>query len=363
MIRNNKGKTVISSVVILIPALTGLILWDRLPDSMAVHFGSGGSADGFAGKYFAVFGLPLILLAVHILGLWLTSRDKNQEGQNRKALGIIFWIVPCLSLICSGIIYAAALGREPDVMFFVPVILGVLFIILGNYLPKIRQNRTLGIKIYWTLNNEENWNLTHRFAGKVWVAAGIIMLLSALLPVNRMLAVSAAALFIAVILPVIYSWRIYKRHREAGTGYKKGPRSRNEKTALGVTGVLTAVILIAVSVLMFTGNIGVRYGEDSFKIEADYYQDLEIRYADIDRMQYREDLKAGSRTYGFGSPRLSMGTYRNDELGSYTRYSYTRCGDCVVMEIGGKILVLNGKDRESTKEIYESLSEKMNGSR
>ena len=66
-----------------------------------------------------------------------------------------------------GIMYRAAFGKEFDLAFFMPAMLGVMFIFIGNYLPKVKQNRTLGIKISWALNNEENWNKTHRFGGKV----------------------------------------------------------------------------------------------------------------------------------------------------------------------------------------------------
>ena len=85
---------------------------------------------------------------------------------------MMFWIVPACSLVTSGILYRAASGKELGPAMLVPVLLGMLFLWVGNYFPKLRRNRTLGIKVSWTLGNEENWNRTHRFAGKVWVCGG-----------------------------------------------------------------------------------------------------------------------------------------------------------------------------------------------
>ena len=96
---------------------------------------------------------------------------------------MIFWILPVVSLFTNGIMYRTAFGKEFDLAVFVPALLGVMFIFIGNYLPKVKQNRTLGIKISWTLNNEENWNKTHRFGGKVWVVGGLIMLFSVFPPI------------------------------------------------------------------------------------------------------------------------------------------------------------------------------------
>ena len=69
---------------------------------------------------------------------------------------MVFWILPIISLFANGIMYRAAFGKEFDLAFFMPAMLGVMFIFIGNYLPKVKQNRTLGIKISWALNNEEN---------------------------------------------------------------------------------------------------------------------------------------------------------------------------------------------------------------
>ena len=96
-----------------------------------------------------------------------------------------------------------------------PVFVGLLFLILGNYLPKLRRNRIMGIKLPWTLASEENWTRTHRAAGFTWVAAGLLMLLSALLRLHGP-TVTVVLLALAVGIPVLYSYLYYRRHEKGG---------------------------------------------------------------------------------------------------------------------------------------------------
>lgn len=90
MIKQNKTKILLSSAVILLPAVYGIIMWNHLPDTMATHWGADGITDGTAGKVLAVFGLPLLYLLVHLFCLWLTLRDQEKRRQSRKALEMIF---------------------------------------------------------------------------------------------------------------------------------------------------------------------------------------------------------------------------------------------------------------------------------
>ena len=219
MIRNNKGKTIISSILILLPILVGLLLWDVLPNDMVTHWGADGNPGGIQTKAFAVFLMPCIFLAIHLLCLGITGLDRKQKNQNKKALNLVFWILPVASCFVSGMIYAMALGKEYSYELFVPILLGCLFLFVGNYMPKVKQNRTLGIRLSWTLQNEENWNLTHRFGGKVWVIGGLMLLFSVFTPVSVMVGIMVADILAMVILPFAYSYRIYRRHQKEGIVY------------------------------------------------------------------------------------------------------------------------------------------------
>ena len=357
MVKRYKKALLLSSVVILLPILAGLILWNRLPSRMPTHWGFGGTVDGWSGKAFAVFGLPLILLAVHWLCVWGTSLDSGNRDQNRKVTGLVLWICPVLSWFTSGIMYAAALDVEVDFVRVTLLLIGIMFVVIGNYLPKCKQNHTIGIRIPWTLNDEENWNATHRVGGRIWVAGGAVLLAGCALPEKFAVTLMIVLLPVLTVAPILYSWLYHKKQAREGhvptaSGEKK-PLSRKAK--IGST-VGLAAVLVLVAVLMFTGDIEVRCDEDSFTVEADYYQDLTVEYAAVDSIEYRETDKAGVRTFGFGSARLLMGQFKNDAFGTHTRYSYTQCDACVVVTAGEKILVLSGKDADSTRAIYEELS-------
>lgn len=219
MLKRNKLKIILSSIIVLLPILFGIIYWNDLPDIMAIHWGPNGKADGFSSKAFTVIALPLILLVIHLACVFFTLLDKNQKEQNKKVLAIMFWIVPAISIIANAAIYKNAFGNGFQMKSWISILLGLMFIFIGNYLPKIKQNKTIGIKVFWTLNNEENWNKTHRFSGKLWVLCGVIMLFSIFLPINVILLVFICSLS-AVAIPFAYSYNIYRRHKKEGIVYK-----------------------------------------------------------------------------------------------------------------------------------------------
>lgn len=359
MIKKNKGKAILSSLLTLLPILLGLALWNDLPENMVSHWGGDGVADGSAPKAFIVFGLPLILLALHWLCLLVTSVEQKGKTQNPKIIATLFWIMPLLSIVISGIIYGVALDVAFPFERLISPVVGLSFVFIGNYLPKTTRNRTYGIKLPWTLGNDENWQKTHRMAGKIWVIVGILLVFSVLLPVVTALVVVIAAVLPAAIIPTVYSYSLYKKHQKEGIVYETAPKSKGEKTVMRIGMVLVPIILILIAVLLFAGDISLEYGEESFTVKAFTMSDLTISYDEVESVTYREQYSAGSRVMGFGSPRLSLGTFKNEEFGRYTLYAYTGVKNCVVLTRGDKVLVITGKTEADTKAIYEALVAKI----
>ena len=207
MLKANKKTLVLASVVTVLPVLAGLLLWDRLPDEMATHFGLGG-ADGYSGKAAAVFGLPLLLLAVEWALALILSKDPKKQNISPRLAAMSLWLVPLVSLACAAAVYAHNLGYRTDAAFTAALLVGVLLIIIGNYLPKARQNYTVGVKLPWTLANEENWNRTHRLAGFLWVAGGILAVVAALAGVASVKRLLALFLVLALV-PAVYSFWLH----------------------------------------------------------------------------------------------------------------------------------------------------------
>lgn len=208
MIKKNLKLLIITSVIILLPIAAGLILWNQLPESMPSHWNFQGEIDGYSSKAFVVFGLPLMMLAFQWLCVLATNADPKKSNHPEKVLHLVFWLIPIITVGMSIATYLAALGQNIRMEVIMPIVLGFVFVIVGNYLPKCKQNYTIGIKIPWTLNSEENWNKTHRFAGILWVIGGIIIMCTSFF--GGFLLFFPIVLVLAIV-PFVYSFILYKK--------------------------------------------------------------------------------------------------------------------------------------------------------
>ena len=207
-----KKTMILTSIVMLIPILIGVLLWDRLPEQVATHFDFEGNPNGWTSRGFTVFGIPLFLLVCQWITAAATLSDPKHKNLSEKVFKLILWLVPIVSLILVFVTYGYALGYETSEGSIAFAIMGIFFIVIGNYLPKCRQNYTVGIKIPWTLHDEENWNHTHRMAGYLWMLGGLIMLANIFLKWDWLFAVVLA---VAVLVPMIYSYWYYRKHGSA----------------------------------------------------------------------------------------------------------------------------------------------------
>ena len=359
MIKKYKWQLLISSVVTLLPILFGVIFWNQLPASMTSHWGADGVADGTASKAFIVFGFPLLLLAINWLLLFVSLVVEKKNNQNEKMVRICYSIMPALSLVVHTAIYSIALGKEWDFLAIIPVFVGSMLLIIGNYMPKTTRNRTMGIKLPWTMGNDENWQKTHRLGGKIYFWGGLAVIASAVLPIKPMIAVLIVVIAVIVLVPTVYSYVLYRKHKAAGIVYEPVFDKKSDKTALWITAIMVPLILVGVTVLMVTGNIELQYNNADFQIIASYSDDLTIKYDEIDSVEYRETFDIGSRYMGFNSARIFTGTYQNEEFDRYTLYGYTGGEGAVVLKKGDQVLVIVAKTAAETKAIYDTLAAKI----
>jgi len=192
--------TVITTLITLLPIALGIALYDRLPEVVATHWNIHNRPDGWSSRAMAVFGIPCIMAALNLVCGGATDRLQS-EGVPKRVLALCRWIIPMLSLILVPVMLYSAMGVSFDMGRIVCSILGIMFIIIGNYLPKCRRNGVVGIKIPWTLSSDENWDKTHRFAGFVWIVCGGLAIVGGWTkPV-----VVIVALVAMILLPVVYS--------------------------------------------------------------------------------------------------------------------------------------------------------------
>lgn len=209
MIKNKKIMFIITSAITLLPIIAGLILWNRLPEELPTHWDASGNVNGYSGKAYAVFGMPLALTAVHLVCSFASFADPKTKNINEKIFGLVLWICPVMSIVCMTATYSQAFGYDIGVEFIMPFILGIIVMVIGNYMPKCKQNYTVGIKLPWTMNSEENWNKTHRLAGILWVIGGIIICVTSFLG-NFMILFSV--IMVIAIVPMVYSYLYYRKH-------------------------------------------------------------------------------------------------------------------------------------------------------
>ena len=144
MLKANKKTLIIASIVTLLPVLIGISFWSRLPDTMATHFGTNNQANGFSSKPVAVFGIPLLCLAVLWIGAVVTANDPRKQNISPKMFTLGLWIAPIVSLLGAALMYPVNLGYTVDITYVGGLAVGLLLIFVGNYAPKARQNYTIG---------------------------------------------------------------------------------------------------------------------------------------------------------------------------------------------------------------------------
>lgn len=198
----------LSSILCIVPFIVSLMFYKDLPARIATHWNSDGTPNGFMPKLLGAFAIPTIIFVSHILIHFVLKIDyKEEENPNAlKVLGI--WIAPLISVVVQTIIIVNAISKPINVYTYVSLGIGILFIIIGNYLPKSRQNVVVGIKLPWTLKSEENWNKTNRLTGYIWIIGGIIMIITGFFNMGWIMCIS---IIFMLIIPIIYSYTQFRK--------------------------------------------------------------------------------------------------------------------------------------------------------
>ena len=200
---------IISTLCCFIPTILCLFIYDKLPNELPVHFGANGSADGFVSKQIFVYVMPFAYALLNIFLNVFLNNDPKRKNSSKVIFTISKWLVPILTVLFSFISILSSLYKQVDTGLYVLSLMGLVFIIIGNYLPKCKQNYTVGIKLPWTLNSEENWNKTHRLAGYVFMLCGIMQIVFTFFKLNSFVLISSIILML--LIPTVYSFILYKQ--------------------------------------------------------------------------------------------------------------------------------------------------------
>ena len=206
----NKTLMLATTALCLSPIAMGLMYYSKLPEQMAIHFDSAGSPDNYASKAFVVFGIPALMALVNLVVHLVLDSDPKKAGSSPIMIALGKWSIPAICVFLMPVTIFYSLGRNVNIATIVPIFVGLVFIAIGNYLPKCRQNYTVGIKLPWTLASEENWRRTHRFGGVTFIISGVLMIAAGIWPIGFSGAI-IIVLALTLVGPAIYSYSMYKR--------------------------------------------------------------------------------------------------------------------------------------------------------
>lgn len=204
---------IISTILCIIPMIFSILLYNKLPEKIPTHFNINGEVDSYESKLFVCILLPIMLCIVNILLNIILNNDPKKQNHNETLLTIFKFIIPLISLIFIPSSILISLGFNINIAIIAPIFISIIFILIGNYLPKCRPNYTMGIRLPWTLNNENNWIKTHRLSGFLWVISGLILLLTTLINKNLSFYVLIISIILTVIIPCIYSFILFKKSK------------------------------------------------------------------------------------------------------------------------------------------------------
>lgn len=200
--------TLITTLLCLVPIAIGTELQNKLPSEIPINYGFNNEARTLASKWIVIFLLPLILALVNLF-VNLTLTEKNRQRIGKRLSAVLIWLVPLLSVVVSMFLILKPLGLPLKAGSLVFSIISVIFIIIGNYIPKCRPNSYVGYRLSWIMNDEELWMKTHRFSGFVLVIAGFASLVASFFAIGKY--VFLVCLVIIIFVPLIYSLAIKKK--------------------------------------------------------------------------------------------------------------------------------------------------------
>ncbi|NWG33381.1 MAG: SdpI family protein [Chloroflexi bacterium] len=204
--------TITSLVLILAATLAGILLWNRLPDPMPSHWNAAGEIDGYMPKFWGVFLMPIVTLA--LLGLFLVIPHIDPLKANiAKFIGTFnVFIVAFVAymLYIYALTLSAALGVPFNMTVMLLPVVGLLFIGVGYMMGKAKRNFFIGIRTPWTLSSETVWDETHKLGSKLFMLAGVVTIVSAFLGESGVWLL-IAAIFIAAFIPILYSYILWRR--------------------------------------------------------------------------------------------------------------------------------------------------------
>jgi len=199
--------------IVLLPFIYLAFIWNELPNKVPMHWNIKGEIDRYGDKIELIIIPFLLPLLVYLIFLVVPKIDpKNKLNKMGGKLNTIkFLLTTFMSILALFIIYTAKNQSFTNPNYIV-LLIGVLFIILGNYFKTIKPNYFIGIRTPWTLENENIWKETHKLGGKIWFIGGILVVIfSLILDKSLNFTIFLIITGLITIIPIVYSYLMYKK--------------------------------------------------------------------------------------------------------------------------------------------------------
>ena len=212
---NNKTTNKIIGGILLVSLAVTLFYYPRVPDIIPTHWGISGRIDATGPKYmlFVFWGLALFVNVIMLFAEKIEPK-KGSYAKFPKVFNILRVFIT--ALLCGLELLTIAFAFTPDfadmnsIMY---ITMGLMFVLLGNYMPKVKHNYTFGIKVPWTLASENVWNKTHRMAGPRWIAGGIAIMGGVFMPPEIAFVIMFAVILLLVVAPMVYSYIEFRKEK------------------------------------------------------------------------------------------------------------------------------------------------------
>ncbi|MFA5155547.1 MAG: DUF1648 domain-containing protein [Patescibacteria group bacterium] len=202
-------------LLIVLSAVIAVYFYQHFPDRVPTHWDFSGQVDGYSSRAVGAFIMPLMMLGLYLLFLFIPYLDPRREQyaafagtyhQFKNLLVAFFFVISILTGL-SGLGYAVNIG------FLIPVLIGLLFILIGSLLHRVKMNWFMGIRTPWTMSSETVWDKTHALSGRVFMLSGLLIAATALVANPWKLILFIAAIAILVLALPVYSYVLFRQEK------------------------------------------------------------------------------------------------------------------------------------------------------
>ncbi|MCX6745161.1 MAG: SdpI family protein [Candidatus Parcubacteria bacterium] len=211
---------IIPLLLIIISVVASFYFYANFPEQVPMHWNIAGQVDGWGSKTTGAIILPLVIIAMYVMFLLIPYLDpkKDRYEQFVKVYHIFKNYLIGFMVLVYLVTGLAGLGYDVPVGLIIPIGVGILFILIGNYMAKIKMNWFMGIRTPWTLSSEEVWNKTHRMGGKIFMLGGFLIILTGIAPLSWRLPIFILTMVLLIFGTIGYSYWVYRIEKNKKVG-------------------------------------------------------------------------------------------------------------------------------------------------